>query len=176
MKKLFAILLVIFVVHANGQTSKAPTLKSILLSQLHSTHDVKEWFVPANVAVAGLTADQAKWTDGSGNHSVGQLANHLIFWNLQQLLKFKNLPQPPFSGNNDETFNAFDSKNWAATVQRLDSVLTAIEKAVEQADEAKLQAWYNNLAHINTHNAYHIGQMIFVRKLQGAWDPEKGVK
>ena len=130
MKKLLAIFLVIIFYHTNAQQTKAPTLKSILLAQLHSTHDVKEWFVPANIAVAGLTAEQAKWTDGSGNHSVGQLANHLIFWNLQQLLKFKNLPQPAFSGNNDETFNAFDSKNWNATVQRLDSVLTAIEKAV----------------------------------------------
>lgn len=176
MKKLIVLFLLINTITAGAQTSKAPTLKSILLAQLHSTHDVKEWFVPANVAVAGLTAEQAKWTDGSGNHSVGQLANHLIFWNLQQLLKFKNLPQAQFNGNNDETFNAFDSKNWNATVQRLDSVLTAIEKAVEQADEAKLQAWYNNLAHINAHNAYHIGQMVFVRKLQGAWDPEKGVK
>jgi len=176
MKKLLVICLVIIFNNVSAQQSKAPTLKGILLAQLHSTHDVKEWFVPANVAVAGLTAEQAKWTDGSGNHSVGQLANHLIFWNMQQLLKFKNLPQPAFNGNNDETFNAFDSKNWNATVQRLDSVLTAIEKAVEQADETKLQAWYNNLAHINAHNAYHIGQMVFVRKLQGAWDPEKGVK
>ena len=26
------------------------------------------------------------------------------------------------------------------------------------------------------HNAYHLGQIIYVRKLQGAWDPGKGVK
>jgi len=176
MKKIFFILLLVKVTTANAQTTKTPTLKNILLEQLHSTHDVKDWFVPANIAVAGLTAEQAKWTDGSGNHSVGQLANHLIFWNLQQLRQFKKLPQPPFNGNNDETFNSFDSKNWEATVKRLDSVLTAIEKAVEEADDTKLQTWYNSLAHINAHNAYHIGQMVFVRKLQGSWDPEKGVK
>jgi len=176
MKKLLLIFLLIKINGTQAQDSKAPTLKTILLAQLHTTHDVKDWFVPANIAVAGLTAEQAKWTDGSGNHSVGQLANHLIFWNMQQLLKFKNLPQPAFDGNNNETFNSFDSKNWTATVQRLDSVLTAIEKAVEQADDAKLQSWYNAIAHISTHNAYHIGQMVFVRKLQGSWDPEKGVK
>jgi uncharacterized damage-inducible protein DinB len=175
MKQLFIIFLLIKI-SAQAQETKAPTLKSILLAQLHTTHDVKDWFVPANVAVAGLTAEQAKWTDGSGNHSVGQLANHLIFWNLQQLRHFKNLPQPSFDGNNDETFNSFDSKNWKATVQRLDSVLTAIEKAVEEANDAKLQSWYVALSHITTHNAYHIGQMVFVRKLQGAWDPEKGIK
>jgi len=176
MKKIFIVLLLVKITATDGQNTATPTLKTILLEQLHSTHDVKDWFVPANIAVAGLTAEQAKWTDGSGNHSVGQLANHLIFWNLQQLRQFKKLPQPPFNGNNDETFNSFDSKNWEATVKRLDSVLTAIEKAVEEADDTKLQSWYNNLAHINAHNAYHIGQMVFVRKLQGSWDPSKGVK
>ena len=176
MKNLLVVFLLITITAVPAQNTTTPTLKSILLAQLHSTHDVKDWFVPANVALEGLTPEQAKWTDGSGNHSVGQLANHLIFWNMQQLLKFKNLSQPAFDGNNDETFNSFDSKNWKATVQRLDSVLTAIEKEVEAADDTKLQNWYNNLAHINTHNAYHIGQMIFVRKLQGSWDSNKGVK
>ena len=179
MKKIFIVLSVFLLAKTNSvnaQDTKTPTLKSILLAQLHSTHDVKDWFVPANVAVDGLTPEQAKWTDGSGNHSVGQLANHLIFWNMQQLYQFKGMKPPAFDGNNDETFNSFDAKNWKETVQRLDSVLTAIEKVVEQADDATILKLASPIAHINTHNAYHIGQMIFVRKLQGAWDPEKGVK
>ena len=44
------------------------------------------------------------------------------------------------------------------------------------ADEAKLKSWAPTIANISTHNAYHTGQIIFVRKLQGLWDPEKGVK
>src|SRR5881275_3385084 len=74
----------------------APTLKSILLEQLRSTHNKAEWFVPANTAVEGLTAEQATWTDGKGNHSVGQLANHLIFWNTDELRKFKGEPEVKF--------------------------------------------------------------------------------
>jgi len=31
------------------------------------------------------------------------------------------------------------------------------------------------LAHVGTHNVYHIGQIVFVRKEQGSWKPEKGV-
>jgi len=27
--------------------------------------------------------------------------------------------------------------------------------------------WLRKIAHIGTHNAYHVGQIIFVRKLQG---------
>jgi uncharacterized damage-inducible protein DinB len=158
-----------------GETP-TPTLKSILLEQLRTTHNQKEWFVPVNVALEGLTAEQAKWTDKSGNHSVGQLANHLLFWNSRELAKFKGETPPAFDGNNDETFNSFDAKSWTAVVRNLDAVLTAWEKAVEAADDQKLQKWYSTIAHVGTHNAYHTGQMIYNRKLQGSWDPAKGVK
>src|SRR5437763_695767 len=69
------------------------SLRSLLLAQLHSTHDQAEWFTPVNTAVAGLTADQAKWVphnaqgklDPAANHSVGMLAYHLAFWNEKSL-------------------------------------------------------------------------------------------
>jgi len=151
----------------------APTLKSVLLEQLRSTHNKAEWFVPANTAVEGLTAEQASWTDGKGNHSVGQLVNHLIFWDRRSLQKFKGEPEEKFSGNNDETFNSFDAKQWDAAVKKLDEVMTDWEKAVEAADEAKLKDWYSEIAHIGAHNAYHIGQIVYVRKEQGSWNPER---
>ena len=154
----------------------APMLKSILLDQLRSTHNNSDWFVCANVAVAGLTSEQASWTDGKGNHSVGQLTNHLVFWNEQQLAKLARTAPAKYSGNNDETFNSFDSKSWNETVKRLDKVLTDLEKLVGNADEAKLKEIAPGIAHVNTHNAYHIGQIVFVRKEQGSWDPSKGVK
>ena len=158
-----------------ADTKPAPTLKSILLEQLHSTHDKAEWFVPANTAVEGLSAEQATWTDGK-NHSVGQLVNHLIFWDRRTLQKFKGEPQEKFSGNNDETFNSFNAKQWNDAVKELDEVMRDWEKAVEAADEAKLKDWYSTIAHVGTHNAYHIGEIVMVRKEQGSWNPEKGVK
>jgi hypothetical protein len=54
--------------------------------------------------------------------------------------------------------------------------MTDWEQAVEAADDAKIALWASTIAHIGTHNAYHIGQMVYVRKLQGVWDPDKGVK
>jgi len=177
MKRVLGLLIVSLSFHAYAQQAKPmPTLKSILLEQLRTTHNQKEWFVPANTAVEGLTPEQASWQDGKGNHSIGQLANHLVFWNQEELAKFKGEPPVKFSGDNNETFNNFDSKKWAATVQQLDQVMTEWEKAVEAADDKKLESWYSIIAHIGTHNAYHIGQIIYIRKQQGSWDPEKGVK
>jgi uncharacterized damage-inducible protein DinB len=176
MKTIFAILLLSVSCFAQTQPQKPMNLRQVLLEQLQTTHNTKDWFVDANTAVAVLTADQAKWKDGSGNHSVGQLANHLVFWNRQELAKFKGETPEKFSGNNDETFNAFDAAKWTETVQQLDQVMKDWESAVSSADDKKLSEWASTIAHIGTHNAYHVGQIVFVRKLQGSWDPDKGVK
>ena len=152
------------------------TLKGVLLEQLRSTHDSQEWFASGNTAIAGLTADQAKWTDGKGNHSVGQLTYHLVFWNKEMLAKFRGDKKTVFNGNNDETFNNFTAEQWADLVKQFDQIMTDWEKAVESADDATLAKGASLIAHIGTHNAYHIGQIVFVRKEQGSWDPSKGVK
>ena len=160
----------------NKEKKEPPTLKSILLEQLRSTHNKAEWFVPVNTAVEGLTAEQAAWTDGKGNHSVGQLAYHIWFWDKEQLAKFQGEPPVKYSGKNDDTFNNYDPKKWDETVKQLDQVLTDWEKAVEAAPDAKVSEWASGIAHIGAHNAYHIGEIVMVRKEQGSWNPEKGVK
>jgi uncharacterized damage-inducible protein DinB len=151
-------------------------LRGVLLEMLKTTHTRRDWFVPGNIAIEGLTSAQAKWSDGTGNHSVGQLTNHLVYWDSEQLAKFKGEKPAAFNGNNDETFNDFDAKKWADTVKQYDQVMTDWERAVETADNAKLVEWASTIEHVAAHNAYHIGQIIVVRKQQGNWDPSKGVK
>jgi DinB superfamily len=176
MKKIVVLLVLSACLHAQSQTPKPTTLRGILLEQLRTTHNAKDWFVDANTAVAGLTPEQASWKQGAGNHSVGQLAYHLVFWNERELAKFRGQKAAEFSGNNEETFDKFDAQQWASIVQRLDQVMTNLEKVVETADEQQLQKWAPEIARIGTHNAYHIGQMVYIRKLQSAWDPAKGIK
>lgn len=169
--------LVLFSSAAFAQPKPAPTLKSVLLAQLKTTHNAQEWFVPAIPALDGLTVEQAGWKQGTENHSIAQLVNHLTFWDRRQLAKFKGEPAGAYDGNNAETFVPItDKAGWDAAVRKLDEVMTEWETAVEKADDAKLQSWYGTIAHISTHNAYHTGQILYIRKLQGSWDPSKGVK
>jgi hypothetical protein len=173
----------------SAQTAKPapppPTLRSILLSQLKSTHTAEEWFVPVNIAVANLTPEQARWIPKSelgaknpapADHSVGMITNHLLFWNAESLAKMKGIKGAPLPSDNKETFNDFDSKSWPSTAAKLDAVLSEMEQLVASASDAQLAEWANTIAHISAHNAYHVGQIIYIRKLQGTWDPEKGVK
>jgi DinB superfamily len=177
MKRIAFLLLLSLPLSAHSQNQKPPTtLKGVLLEQLKTTHNNEDWFVPANIAVQGMTAEQARWSPGNGQHSVGQLAYHLLFWDRQSLAKFKGETPQKFSGNNDETFNNFDSKQWNDLVKQLDDVMTEWEKAVEAADDAKIAESASLIAHVGAHNAYHIGQIVYVRKLQGSWDASKGVK
>jgi uncharacterized damage-inducible protein DinB len=175
-KRVAVFLFLLVAVAADAQDKKPTTLREVLLAELRTTHNNEDWFVPANIAVKGLTAEQASWTDGKGNHSVGQLAYHLLFWNRQSLARLKGEQPDKFSGNNEEKFDKFDAKTWNDTVQQLDAVLTELEKWVETADEEKLKQEASRFTHISTHNAYHIGQIIYVRKEQGSWDPKNGVK
>jgi uncharacterized damage-inducible protein DinB len=165
---------------------KAPpaTLRSVLLSELHSTHDKADWFVPVNTAIAGLTADQAKWIpanaagklDPNANHSIGMLAYHLYFWDNNALATLTGKQPAPVPSNNDETFNDYDAASWQKTVHDLDAVMKALEDLVTNADDATLTRIAPTIANICTHNAYHTGQILYVRKLQGSWNPDNGVK
>lgn len=175
-KRVPSLLLLLLAIPVSAQDKKPTTLREVLLAELKSTHGAEDWFVPANIAVKGLTAEQASWTDGKGNHSVGQLAYHLVFWNRRNLQALKGEKPEKFSGNNDETFDQFDSKKWNETVQQLDEVMNELEKWLETADEARLKESAQMFTHISTHNAYHIGQIIYVRKEQGSWDPKNGVR
>ena len=159
-----------------AQDNKPPTtLRGVLTEEMRTTHDQEDWFVPASVAVAGLTAEQASWSPGKGQHSVGQLAYHLWFWNSRELEDFSGVKSPAFSGNNDETFDNFTAAQWDDLVKKLNQVLSDWDKAVAAADDKKLAENASLIAHVATHNAYHLGQILYVRKLEGAWDPSKGV-
>src|SRR4051812_11878432 len=125
---------------AQSSPTPAPTpvtLRSLLLSELHSTHDNAEWFTPIKAAVAGLTAEQVKWVpqnaqgkiDSNANHSVGMLAYHLVFWNENALARLRG-EKPASPGNNQETFNDFDAARWDQIVQRLDRGVEDLETAV----------------------------------------------
>jgi uncharacterized damage-inducible protein DinB len=170
------IMLFAFSNSSQSQTAQPLTLKQVLLNQLRTTHNKEDWFAPLNVAIEGITPEQANWKLKGKDHSIAELTNHLIFWNQENLSKFLNQPEPKFSGDNNETFTAVDKNSWPITVRKADSVLINWEKAIEEADDAKLEKWYEIIAHINTHNAYHTGQIVYIRKLQGSWNPAKGVK
>ncbi len=163
------------------------TQKEILLGQLEACRDKNHWFVAMSGALKGLNAEHAAAASKNDTHSVREILYHVVYWNERYLQRFKGR-ETPDPGDNDETFSLVNAgKNeadWRELVERFDSVMKGWEKAISEADEAALVApvrkestasWHSALADMMIHTAYHIGQIVTLRKLQGIWDPAQGV-
>jgi hypothetical protein len=172
-KCLIAVSLGVSILAQAQQPKTVPTLKTVLLQGLRETHNEKAWFVSEKEAVAGLTPEQAAWSDGR-NHSVGQLVQHLNYWNSANLARLKHQPAPKVA-NNETTF-AFDPTQWDGALKEFDRVMGELEQFVQSADDTTLAKIAPTMARIAQHNAYHIGEMVTSRKKQGTWNPETGVK
>ncbi len=156
--------------------------KEILLHQMASSHDEENWFPTMQRALDGLTAEQAAWKDDSTNNSIWQNVNHLTFWNKRFLLKFQGIVPEKFEGDNDATFRegkeSGTEDDWKSAKDNLFTVLSDWRTALAAADDEKLRSvsppsgvWYSVISDLNTHTAYHLGQIIHTRKLQGSWIP-----
>lgn len=162
------------------------TSKEILLQQHTACFNETNWFVPLTTALDGLTPEQASWNSGDIVHSIKQIVNHLIFWNEYHLNRFKEMPTEKITKENASTFNNIeDTLTWESQIEKIYSIMNDWKNVLTKAENEKLQShalkktqksWYAVIANINIHNAFHIGQIIYIRKLQGSWDSDKGVK
>ena len=160
-------------------------IKELLLEQFNACYDRNGWFVAVKNAIEGLSAEQANWKpDGSAN-SIWETIGHLTFYNYAYLERFKGVDYQYPTDDNDETFAAgHTDEQWVAAVNQFNSAMNEWRDLISAADEGKLLSnvsptrtdpWWSLISHINTHNAYHGGQILLLRKLQGSWNPDKGV-
>jgi uncharacterized damage-inducible protein DinB len=162
-------------------------MKNFLVAQLSACYDKNAWFVALRNALEGVTAEQAAWKPAGADNSIWEIVSHLNFYNYAYVERFKGVEYQYPVDDNDATFTADESltpEAWAAETSRLDAILTEFRALIEAADESKFEQpvsaenpakWKALISNINTHNAYHGGQIMLLRKLQGSWDPAKGV-
>ncbi|MDN7228580.1 DinB family protein [Planococcus sp. N064] len=156
--------------------------KEFILDQLAVCRNTDSWFKPLSKALEGLTAEQASWKPNKDSHSIAQIASHLFFYNERWLQRFRGQIINDYPETNASTFtelNNVTEENWIALAQHLDQSLEKWQQAIGQATEEALHknipefpeeaVWWEALSNLCTHNAYHIGQMIYIRKMQGSW-------
>ncbi len=163
------------------------TQKQLLIEQFIACYNEPNWFVPLTTALDSLTAGQAGWKSNSTNNSIWQIVNHLIFWNRIYLNRFIGIPNPGIA-DNDTTFEgeriSGSDEEWKKTVNEINHVFSEWLKVLKEAEDSKMDElafegaegpWAPYLGLVNIHNAYHIGQIVTLRKQQGSWDSKKGV-
>ena len=161
--------------------------KELLLQQFDRCYDRNGWFVAIRNALDGVTVEQAAWKpDGYDDNCIWELVSHVTYYINAYVLRFKGIAFEYDVADNDETFSTgeFSESDWQADLARFDAVVREFRELLANADEAKLdepvpaktdRKWWEVIADINAHNAYHGGQILLLRKLQGAWNPAKGV-
>lgn len=163
----FGILILCF---ACTQNENKPELKPLLSQQLKYSYTDENWFVPAKMAFDGLSPEQVNWKDSTESHSIGELVSHLTFWNELQLRAFKGEDFSNFKIDNDTTFKIYTAQEWDLVVGKLDSVQTALEQLTANASDKELAKLANDLLSLASHNAYHAGQILYIRKRNGWWN------
>lgn len=151
-------------------------MKSYLLEQFNTAYDTDIWFVSFKSAVQDLNEEQALYKTAADVHSVYELVTHLCFWNERYLQKLKNeSPAPIYS--NEVTFENKEALSWDALLIKTSEVFAAWQNALTSIADETLQTndWKETIGHLTTHNAYHVGQIVLLRKLQGNWDKTKGI-
>jgi uncharacterized damage-inducible protein DinB len=158
--------------------------KDVLLEQFRCCQKKSHWFVSFEKAVAGLTPEQAFWKKSDSENSIWELISHLVFWNERFLNRFKNIAVPKMEGSNDTTFTYMNELEWEQAIDRFNMVMTDWYETIKNSDDEKLdqriseeskETWSESLSSITLHNAYHIGQIVSIRRMQGAWSKEQGV-
>ena len=147
-------------------------VKELLLAQLNACHE-NTWFVSLLNSIDGLTEEQANWKPNETTNSIFEIVNHLLFYNQRFLNRFKDIPNDKNVDNN--TFKNKEELNWNDTVKWINEIMSEWKDAVKEADTNKLDDRASELAHLTIHTTYHTGQIIYIRKLQGIWNPKNGV-
>jgi uncharacterized damage-inducible protein DinB len=158
--------------------------KDVLLEQFLCCQKKSHWFVSFEKAVAGLTPEQANWKKTESENSIWEIISHLVFWNQRFLNRFKNNENPKMEGNNDTTFTVLKELEWPQVLERFNAVITDWYETLKNSEDEKFdqyisdeskETWVESLSSITLHNAYHIGQIVTIRKMQGSWEPEQGL-
>ncbi|MDQ0972002.1 putative damage-inducible protein DinB [Neobacillus niacini] len=158
--------------------------KDVLLEQFLCCQKKSHWFVSFEKAVAGLTPEQALWKKSDCENSIWEIISHLVFWNKRFLNRFKNSENPKMDGNNDSTFAYLQELEWEQVLLQYNQVMIDWYETIEKSEDEKFdesiseqskETWLESISSITLHNAYHIGQIVTIRKLQGSWNKEQGV-
>jgi uncharacterized damage-inducible protein DinB len=159
------------------------SVSEVLIEQFTACYDEDGWFVSLRKALEGVTAEQAAWKPAGLDNSIYENVNHIIFWNERWLQRYRGELDHPEDVENKGTFKS-DETDWERTLEKLWDVMDDWRKRLAEISDEKLASpvnaeyqspWRSPLAHQNIHNAYHIGQIVLLRKMQGSWDATKGV-
>ena len=122
------------------------------------------WYAPWSRVLEGLTAKQAAWSPAAGRHSIWQIVNHMIFWREYEVraLVDDTLSAEERSRRNFESPAAIDEEAWAAAKATFARSQQQMRDAIANEKNS-----IERLQYLIFHDSYHVGQITFLRSMQG---------
>jgi uncharacterized damage-inducible protein DinB len=157
--------------------------KAVLLDQLLANANDASWYHPFSVSVEGLSEEQAFWKPSKDSNSIAEIVQHLLYWNQTWQTRYKesHVDAVPSIGNNNNSFIIPDNYRFADLRKQLLEVLLRWQELLsEEKIDSEVHGfpedvkWWAVLGNVSTHNAYHIGQIIYIRKMQNSWKIDAG--
>lgn len=113
-------------------------------------------------------------------HSVFQLLNHMSYWR-DWVVKWLGGEKPPLPKHASGGWPAgpapASKEEWERAVRGFQSGLDELERRSRAEDPLTKRGNKSRLEMLQTiasHNSYHMGQVVFLRQMLGAWPPPSG--
>ncbi|GGQ94752.1 DinB family protein [Deinococcus ruber] len=134
-------------------------------------------FVPPSRAFQDLSAEIAcLWVQGAP-HTIAEIVAHMHFWQ-RYTLGLAHGEQPSVPEHAAQGWPSIGEDGWDALKLAFLAGLSETKRLAREADLSRLVRPTETLGYELTlhvlHNAVHIGQIILLRRLLGAWPPPGG--
>jgi len=160
-------------------TLGAADLAAALRDALHGTGQ----FVDARRVLDALDWRVAGQKPPGAEHSIRRIAAHLVFWQdlyLERLAGAERASPAHDAAGWPGGDAPRDERDWKALVARFTDGLARAVAAIDAAPLGlTLPGWggrtrFAGLNGLAVHNAYHLGQVVELRRMLGAWPPPGG--
>lgn len=138
--------------------------QALLLKLWQESWDQNTWVASWSKAVTSLTAAQACWRPAPLRHCIWQIVNHVCIWRELTLSKIDGRKGPSTEELSRDNFAmppAADAAGWKRSLDRLRITHEELRKAIATPGVSMERLPY----HL-THDAYHLGQIMYLRALQ----------
>lgn len=141
---------------------------------------IEEWssFTPASRALDDLTPEQALRKLEGWPHSIAEVVAHMLFWQNHDFATIETGLEPEVSPGAD--WPAVSQSDWS---RLKDEFLSSLEKSrsMTRDDETLARPILGGkftvgarMVWFTGHNAYHLGQVVLMRRILTVWPPPGG--
>ena len=148
--------------------------KDVVADQLLANANDPSWYLPFSDSVKDVSEEAAFWKPSEDSNSIAELTQHLIYWNETWQTRYieNDVQAVPSIGDNNKSFLIPENHTFAMLKEKLLEVLLKWQPLLSEEKVAsnvhgfgEPVPWWAVLGNVSTHNAFHIGQIVYIRKL-----------